>query len=159
MSRASPVPHLLILVACICILNCIGCAPTSADLEIAMTRVVDKVIGDVSAAATATAKDIVLDQGVLESFLAKMAFTADDPTLIISRFTENGYKVAIENADVEMRLEGGGTGTFLPAGTRQALIDQLGKLDPTNPTHAAAIEQILTILGWNRDPDGGGSTE
>lgn len=97
-------------------------------------------------AAVATAMvEQVKDQGVLDKFSSALDANVQNPGLetYIKVTTATGVRLVGVNGEVDLMTAG--TGTQLPAGLRQSLIDQLD-----GPLSDSQRSAILTVLGWNR---------
>jgi hypothetical protein len=87
----------------------------------------------------------IADQGVIDQFATDIKGNVQDPGVesYVSIKLAAGVRMVGVNGDIDVTT--GGTGTVLPAGTRETLIKQLdGPLSDDQRT------AILEILGWNR---------
>lgn len=93
--------------------------------------------------------DVVKDQGVLTTFASNLDVNVQNPGVEAYTKIELSTGIRIAGTNGEMDLSTEGTGTILPTGTRKALIDLLAMpgLDPV------LRDQILDMLGWNREQD------
>ncbi len=89
--------------------------------------------------------ETIADQGVLDKFLASIIGNLQNPGMKLFESTERSW--GIRSIGVAGRVDGSmsGTGTQLPKGLRDALVDQLDA--PISDEQRATI---LAILGWNR---------
>jgi len=102
-----------------------------------------------------TVVDVLKDQGVLEDWVARARFHGLNPTLKLTFGEEKFVKIGLDGVDLDASASLEGTGTLLPMGARQSLIDVLEKLEGrTDPEAVALRNSILDILGWNRAPGG-----
>ena len=87
---------------------------------------------------------IVKDQGVLDKFASNVQGNIQNPGMesYIRVTTAAGVRLIGVNGELDLTTEG--TGTQLPAGVREALIDSLK--NASDEQRAA----IFTALGWNR---------
>ena len=92
------------------------------------------------------------DQGVMDAFLAKARIHGQNPGLKLTRRMENSLIIGLDGVDLDAEAQVEGTGTQLPAGTREALIDTLRELSARTDPDALQLRQaIFNILGWNRE--------
>ena len=89
--------------------------------------------------------ELVRDQGILKDFDGAGRVDVMDPGGALYTKTEVGFRIVGTNADLELNVDG--TGTRMPAGMRDALLQQLA-----GPISDAQRDAILTILGYNRQP-------
>ena len=107
-----------------------------------------------------TVVSVLKDQGVLEDWVARARFHGLNPTLKLTFGEEKFVKIGFDGVDLDASASLEGTGTLLPTGARQSLIDVLEKLEGrTDPEAVALRNSILDILGWNRAPGGADGDE
>lgn len=94
------------------------------------------------------AVEIIRDQGVLDEFTQNANGSFINPGLEAFMVLEARSGVRLVGAEGELAIMTSGTGTQLPAGLRESLIEQLSQ-----PIGDAQRTAILEILGWNRTPD------
>lgn len=87
--------------------------------------------------------EMVRDQGVMDKFLGQLEGNIYDPGIETYVKVSSGIHLVGTQGSIDLTTEG--TGTQLPTGVKQALIDQLS--GPLSDDQRVAI---LTILGWNR---------
>lgn len=99
---------------------------------------------ELTALVKVTAQQIA-DQGVIDQFTTDIKGNVQDPGVesYVSIKLAAGVRMVGVNGDIDVST--GGSGTVLPAGTREVLIKQLD--GPLSDEQRAAI---LEILGWNR---------
>jgi len=133
----------------------VGCGPTANDMDRTVQAYKDAATSSPMPAEYSNAVNELIammkDQGVLDEFMANARAHGINPGVKVAMGEEKWIKVGLDgvDADVEARIEG--TGTQLPSGVRQVLIDQIAKLEGrTDPEAEALRAKILDILGWNR---------
>jgi hypothetical protein len=95
--------------------------------------------------------EMLKDQGVLDEFLSNVRGAVHNPSLVVSFEDIKKTRFGLEGVNGDIELMTQGTGTQLPAGVRQSLIDVLAGLEGRTDAEANALrDQILAILGWNR---------
>jgi hypothetical protein len=147
------------LVAALTVGSCaVGCNPSADDIlatQVALQEQVNK--------ATSLPKDmaqisdaligLIKDQGVIEDFILRGRGHGLNPGLGVTLRQEQSMIVHLDGVDVDVSAETQGTGTSLPSGVREKLIEVLAGLENrTDPEAVALRNQIIQILGWNRTP-------
>lgn len=92
----------------------------------------------------------IADEGVLKDWMASANANFNNPKAVAFVRVEVASGIGMEGVDGSIAGEGSGDSTRLPAGLREQLIAQLN--GPLSDQQRAAI---LTMLGWNRTPEGG----
>lgn len=91
--------------------------------------------------------EMINEQGVLDQFTSSAEGSFINPGLEAYMVLEAKGGVRLQGAEGELMLATSGTGTQLPSGLKQSLIDQLSQ-----PIGDDQRNAILQILGWNRTP-------
>lgn len=94
---------------------------------------------------------MMVDQGVMDKFLARAGIHGQNPGVAVRFRQEQSVIVNLEGTDLQASLELDGGGTQLPTGTRQALVDVLVALgDRTDADSIKLRQDIIDLLGWTR---------
>ena len=89
--------------------------------------------------------EMVRDQGVMDKFTSNLDANVQDPGLesYVKVTTAAGVRLVGVNGEIDLLTQG--TGTQLPQGVRDSLVQQLDA-----PISDEQRQYILGVLGWNR---------
>lgn len=138
------------------LLGVIGCGPNAGDMVRAQQSLAAQATTSPLPAETSglvrELTQLMKDQGVLDKWLAHCRAHGINPGLKIEQSITHSTKIGLDGFDAQIELQADGTGTQLPTGVREQLIDVLKQVaDRTDPESLALRKAILEMLAWNRE--------